>query len=148
MADHQRLPPNVVPCWPSKLHYSFDFAQQFHFPSDPFQPGPIYFLTPRKCGLFGICCEGIPRQVNYLIDESVAAGKGANTVISLLHHFFEMHGQHELHASLNADNCTGQNKNNAVVQVIEAHHIDMYITCCYIIYSTYAGGCSLVSTNK
>ena len=46
----------VVPWHTTKFHYSFDFAQQFHFPSDPFQPGSIYFLTPRKCGLFGVCC--------------------------------------------------------------------------------------------
>ena len=32
-----------------KVHYSFDYAQQVHYPSDPLQPGPIYFLTPRKC---------------------------------------------------------------------------------------------------
>lgn len=34
-----------------KVHYSFDYAQQVHFPSDPLQPGPIYFLTPRKCSV-------------------------------------------------------------------------------------------------
>ena len=47
----------------AETHYSFDFAQQVHIPSDPLQPGPMYFLTPRKCALFGICCEAIPRQV-------------------------------------------------------------------------------------
>ena len=52
------------------IHYSDDYAQQVHIPSNQQQPGPIYFKTPRKCGLFGICCEGIPRQVNYLIDEA------------------------------------------------------------------------------
>ena len=35
------------------VHYSFDFAQQVHYPSDPQQPGPLYFLTPRKCAVFG-----------------------------------------------------------------------------------------------
>lgn len=45
------------------VHYSYDYAQQVHFPSNPQQPGPIYFKTPRKCGLFGICCEGLPRQM-------------------------------------------------------------------------------------
>jgi hypothetical protein len=57
-------------------HYSFDFAQQVHFPSNPLQPGPIYLLTPRKCGIFGVCCEAAPRQVNYLIDEAFDVGKG------------------------------------------------------------------------
>ena len=48
-----------------QVHYSFDYAQQVHFPSDPLQPGPIYFLTPRKCAVFGVHCEAIPRQVNF-----------------------------------------------------------------------------------
>ena len=48
------------------VHYSFDYAQQVHLPSNPMQPGPIYFLVPRKCGIFGVCCEGIPKQVNYI----------------------------------------------------------------------------------
>lgn len=58
------------------IHYSFDFAQQFHIPSNPMQPGPIYFKTPRKCGIFGVMCEAIPRQVNYLTDEVSDVGKG------------------------------------------------------------------------
>ena len=28
------------------------------------QPGPVYFLTPRKCAIFGVACEAIPRQVS------------------------------------------------------------------------------------
>ena len=44
-------------------HYSFDYAQQVHFPSSPQQPGPIFFLTPRKCGIFGVNCEGVSQQV-------------------------------------------------------------------------------------
>ena len=98
------------------MHYSFDFAQQLHYPVNPLQPGPAFFKTPCKCGLFGICCEAIPRQVNYLIDESVAVGKGANTTISLLHSFFEKHGLGETTLYIHADNCTGQNKNNAFLQ--------------------------------
>ena len=57
-------------------HYSFDFAQQVHYPSNPLQPGPIYFLTPRKAAIFGVCCEAIPRQVNFIIDEASDTGKG------------------------------------------------------------------------
>uniref|UniRef100_A0A1X7TS77 Uncharacterized protein n=1 Tax=Amphimedon queenslandica TaxID=400682 RepID=A0A1X7TS77_AMPQE len=59
-----------------KLHYSFDYAQQVHYPIDPLQPGPIYFLTPRKCGLFGVCCEAFPKQVTYLVDKAMNTGKG------------------------------------------------------------------------
>lgn len=55
-------------------------------------------------------CEAIPRQVNYLIDE--ASGKGVNTTISYVHHYFENHGLGETCVHLHADNCSGQNKNN------------------------------------
>ena len=95
------------------VHYSYDYAQQLHYPSDPYQPGPIYFKTPRKCGLFGVCCEAIPRQVNFLIDEAVLTGKGANSTISYVRHFFEWHGLGETLAQVHADNCGAQNKNNA-----------------------------------
>lgn len=97
------------------MHYSFDFAQQVHYPSNPMQPGPIYFKTPRKCAIFGIMCEAIPQQVNYLIDEASDVGKGANTTISYVHHFFEYHGLGETSVHLHADNCSGQIKNNYFV---------------------------------
>ena len=63
------------------------------------QPGPIYFLTPRKCSVFGVNCEAIPRQINFLTDESGEVGKGANAVISRLHYFFETHGLGEKRVS-------------------------------------------------
>ena len=132
------------------VHFSFDMAQQVsnvhiasvtshatdvapifqvHYPYSPQQPGPIYFLTPRKCAIFGVCCEAIPRQINYFIDEAAATGKGANTIISLLHHFLETHnfGEAELH--LHADNCSGQNKNRYIVeQRIDVHvHVCIYL---------------------
>ena len=37
--------------------------------------------------------------------------KGANSIISMLHHFFECHSHGERKVNLHADNCTGQNKN-------------------------------------
>ena len=46
-----------------KAYYSFHFPQQVHLPSDPLQPGPMYFLTPGKCALFGISCEAVPYLV-------------------------------------------------------------------------------------
>ena len=101
-----------------KAHYSFDYAQQVHFPSDPFQPGPIYFLTPRKCTVFGVNCEALSRQVNFLTDEAGECGKGANNVVSRLSFFLETHGLGEKVAFLHADNCTGQNKNNCMVQYL------------------------------
>lgn len=101
-----------------KVHYSFDYAQQVHFPSDPLQPGPIYFLTPRKCTVFGVNCEALPRQVNFLTDEAGECSKGANNVVSHLHYFLETHGLGEKVVFLHADNCTGQNKNNCMVQYL------------------------------
>ena len=97
-------------------HYSFDFAQQVHYPSNPLQPGPIYSLTPRKAAIFGVCCEAIPRQVNFIIDEASDTGKRANLVVSMLDYFFSHYGLGEATASLHADNCYGQNKNNTMVQ--------------------------------
>ena len=63
------------------------FILQVHFPSDPMEPGPIYFLTPRKCSFFRVNCEAIPRQINFLTDEAGETGRGANAVISRLHYF-------------------------------------------------------------
>ena len=99
-------------------HYSWDFAQQLHYPYEDQQVGPIYFKTPRRAQLFGVCCEGLPRQINYLIDEGDFLEKDANTVISLLDHFFAHYGLGEKYACLTADNCVGQNKNNAVLQYL------------------------------
>jgi len=110
---------------PDTMHYSWDFAQQVHYPYEDHQVGPIFFKSPRTAQLFGVCCEALPRQVNYLIDEADFPGKGADTVISMLHHFFSCYGLGERHLLLTADNCTGQNKNNAVLH--------------YLLYRTIAG---------
>jgi hypothetical protein len=99
-------------------HYSWDFAQQVHYPFEDQQVGPIFFKTPRKAQLFGVCNEGIPRQYNYLIDEEDFTEKNANTVISLLDHFFTNYGLGEKWVHLSADNCVGQNKNNALLQYL------------------------------
>lgn len=99
-------------------HYSWDFAQQLHYPFESQQVGPIYFKTPRRAQLFGVCNEAVPRQINYLIDEGDFPGKTSNTVISLLHHFFDHYGHGETTAYLTADNCVAQNKNNAMIQYL------------------------------
>ena len=91
-------------------HYSWDFAQQLHCPTDPMQPGPIYFKVPRKCLIFGICNDGINVQHNYLIDEALSTGKGGNAVISYCHHYFEKHGLGEKSALIHADNAVGKSK--------------------------------------
>ena len=88
-------------------NYSWDYAQQLHYPTNPQQPGPIYFKTARKCGIFGIANDGNGQQFNYLIDEAVASGKGASATISYVHHYLEHHGMGETTAYLHADNCSG-----------------------------------------
>jgi hypothetical protein len=65
------------------MHYSYNFAQQVHFPFDSQQTGPAYFITARKCGIFGVTCEGKGAQVNYLIDEAENPGKGVDCTINL-----------------------------------------------------------------
>lgn len=40
-------------------HYSFDYAQQVHYPYSSQQKGKEYFMTPRKCQVFGVCAEAI-----------------------------------------------------------------------------------------
>ena len=105
----------IVPTSDSiSAHYSFDFAQQVRYPSNPLQPGPVYLLTPRKATIFGVCCEAISRHVSFVIDEASDTGKGANTVVSLLDLFFSHHGLGKTTASLHADNCCGENKNTMV----------------------------------
>ena len=76
-----------------------------HYPSSPQQVGPLYFLAPHKCQIFGVCNEGKAEQVNYLIAEDDYVGKSANCVVSMVHHYLESKtstGQH-------ADNAVGQN---------------------------------------
>ncbi len=59
----------------TKIHYSFGYVQQVHIPSNPMQPGPIYFKTPRKCGILGVTSEAVLRQIIILVDEGVSVGK-------------------------------------------------------------------------
>jgi len=114
-------------------HYSFDYAQQVHYPYSSQQKGKEYFITPRKCQVFGVCAEAIPRQVLFLTDESETKGKGSLAVISMLDAFFRLHGLGECEAHLHADNCVGQNKNNYLMwylawRVMNGLHDKMTIT--------------------
>ena len=68
--------------------------------------------------MFGVNCEAIPRQINFLTDEAGDCRKGANAVVSRVHYFFENHGFGEKVVYMHADNCTGQNKNNCVIQYL------------------------------
>ena len=106
------------PSSPKFTHLSFDFAQQLHYPNSPQQVGALYFLTPHKCQLFGVCCEAKSEQVNYLIDENDNPGKGANCVVSMVHHYLETHCPYGQEVLLHADNAVGLNKNNVFMQYL------------------------------
>ena len=108
----------VYPC--SKdiaLHYTFDFAQQLQLPYHSRQVRPIYSKNPGCL----VCVVILPYQVNYLVDEASTIGEngslshGANSVISMLHHFFDQHLLGENKLEFHASNCVGQNKNKSVV---------------------------------
>ena len=60
-------------------------------------------------------------QITYLIDEAFNVGKGANSIISMLHHFFGAHGLGETTVHLHCDNCTGQNKNRFMMYYLIPH---------------------------
>lgn len=96
------------------VHYSFDMAQQVHIPSNPSQPGPIYFLVPFRIGIFGVMYETVKRQVNYLIPESVSTTKGSNLIVSLFHNIWKTIVM-EKTTFIHSDNCVGQNKNNILL---------------------------------
>ena len=67
-----------------EMHYSYDYAQQLHYPVNAQQAGPENFKTAQKCNLFGVSCEPCSYQVNYLIDEADDIGKGADATVSLV----------------------------------------------------------------
>ena len=124
---------------PMYAHYTFDFAEQLHLPHHSRQEGPLYFKVCRKVQLFGICCDSNNYQVNYLVDESQTIGQngttshGANSVISMLHHYFSNHSLKESVCQCHADNCVGQNKNRFVIgylawRIITGKHKAMYLS--------------------
>ena len=96
----------------ANVTFSFDFAQMFHYPNNSDQVGCLYFKVPRKCSLFGVANEGLGTQVTYLIDQIVDCGKGSNAIISYIHGYMDKHSFGVSNLSLQADNCSRQNKNN------------------------------------
>ena len=57
---------------PSHCHYTIDFAQQLQIPYHARQVGPIYFKSPLKVQLFGICNDGKRnRSITYSVNQSL-----------------------------------------------------------------------------
>ncbi|RUA07217.1 MAG: hypothetical protein DSY43_00315 [Gammaproteobacteria bacterium] len=104
-----------------QTHYTFDFAMSFNLPHQCLQVGPLYFLNLLKVHCFGICCEGVKKQVNFLFTERdclAMDGRGChgpNNVISMLDFYLFHNGMGERRAVFHADNCGGQNKNKSVL---------------------------------
>uniref|UniRef100_A0A8W8LA80 Uncharacterized protein n=1 Tax=Magallana gigas TaxID=29159 RepID=A0A8W8LA80_MAGGI len=130
-------PAGVIPPCSTDLkevHYTFDFSQALSIPHHARQEGPLYFLTPRKVQLFGVAIEGHHHQINYLIDEDQGIGengagiKGANGVVSMLHHCLTTYGSGEKSCVIHCDNCAGENKNRYVLgylmwrTLMDLHH--------------------------
>ena len=94
-------------------HYTFDFSQNVSIPHFSRQMGPIYFMSLRKVQIFGVRIDGLPKQLNFLIDESETMGidgtqtHGPNAVISMLDMVLDTHGRGESTCSIHADNCPG-----------------------------------------
>lgn len=65
-----------------------------------------------------MCAEGSNIQLNYLIDEAQSCGKGANSVVSMVHHYLQHFALGEGKVCLQADNCVAQNKNNITVSYL------------------------------
>nr|XP_034317544.1 uncharacterized protein LOC117686543 [Crassostrea gigas] len=110
-------PAGVIPPCSTDLkevHYTFDFSQALSIPHHARQEGPLYFLTPRKVQLFGVAIEGQHHQINYLIDEDQGIGengagiKGANGVVSMLHHCLTTYGSGERSCVIHCDICAGK----------------------------------------
>ena len=55
------------------------------------------------------------------INKAVDVGKGSNAIVSMLHHFFKVHGLGEHDVHLHVDNCRCQNKNNIMVGYLLWH---------------------------
>ncbi|CAG2211264.1 unnamed protein product [Mytilus edulis] len=107
-----------TPCFKNfeNVHYTFDFSQYVNLPHSSQQVGALYFLTPRKVQIFGVCDENFPMQTNYLIDEQQTIGEngsrthGPNAVLSMLHHYLHGNTYGEKACHFHADNSVGQNK--------------------------------------
>ncbi|KAF0516463.1 chaperonin: PROVISIONAL [Gigaspora margarita] len=104
--------------WPEQEIENKIKEWNYHFEWAQCERGSIYFKSLYRILVFGICEDAIPAQKTYLIKESESTGKGANTVISLVHHYFTHHGLGEKSIIIHADNCTGQNKNNAMIKYL------------------------------
>ena len=114
-------------CWETDtVVLCFDYAQNISLPHHPSQPGQLFFKTPYKVGLFGIWNSATDQMSMFFVEESISAsiGKGSDATIAFLHHYLRSFSlKHEdgrrktpKRIIIWCDNCTGQNKNNMLMQ--------------------------------
>ena len=102
----------------TSTHICYDWAQNVSAPYSPQQVGPIYFKSPFKINIFGICTKddkGENHQLNYTIGEDElpeGTSKGANTTLNMVFDFLQKNHHGEKNLYVTCDNCSGQNKNN------------------------------------
>lgn len=94
---------------PVAVHYSFDYAQQVHYSSDPLQPGSMFFSVLGNVEYLA-CWKQVSKLIFYLMNimQLVRGRKvwSATWIISL-----ENYGLGETVVHLHCDNCSGQKKN-------------------------------------
>ncbi|PKK55738.1 hypothetical protein RhiirC2_801631 [Rhizophagus irregularis] len=98
-------------------HISWDFAEAVNLSHSSQQEViNLYYLDPFFSSHRGKYLFLEFAKKLFLNSENV--GKGADAVISLVHHYFENFGLGEKNVIIHADNCSGQNKNNAMIQYL------------------------------
>ncbi|XP_060600079.1 uncharacterized protein LOC132753609 isoform X1 [Ruditapes philippinarum] len=103
------------------VHLTFDFSQNVSLPHFSRQMGPLYFLTLRKIQIFGVRLDGMPHQLNFLIDEDQTIGPdgkgthGPDAVLSMVDWTLQNHANQTPALSIHSDNCPGQNKNRYTI---------------------------------
>ncbi|ETN06848.1 hypothetical protein PPTG_12861 [Phytophthora nicotianae INRA-310] len=99
-----------------------DFVlQNLTIPSVTCTPSQWYFCSLLAVNVYGIFFKNTGTQTNYVYDE-FTSGKGSDQINSMLQHFIRTvvipYGKK--HLVVYADNCTGQNKNNHVIEFFVA----------------------------
>ena len=97
----------LVPPFPLEvdlLAYAIDLIFTHRFTTLPIPLNRAQYSSKLKCAIFGICCEGILRQVNYLVNEVLDMRKGGNTVVSIIHLFLSTNSLGKIRLLLQADN--------------------------------------------
>ncbi|KAF1321211.1 hypothetical protein FI667_g12043, partial [Globisporangium splendens] len=111
----------------NKLVFVMDFSENLTIPHVPDTPSAWYFLSLFSVSMFGVYCANDETHTHFLYSER-KGGKGADEVISMLHHKLDLHGVFDVAFAdpdeplmqdksvvVWCDNCGGQNKNSYLI---------------------------------